>query len=108
MTRGEVWTVAGGPAHAGKPHPAVVVQDDRFEALGSAIVCPLTTDPTDAPTVRPSVDPDEQNGLRERCGFMVDKLTAVPRIRLGHRVGRLSTRSMASLNSAIAVVLGLV
>lgn len=32
MTRGEVWTVAGGAARTGKPRPAVIVQDDRFDA----------------------------------------------------------------------------
>lgn len=40
MKRGEIWTVAGGPACAGKPRPAVIVQDDRFDANDSIIVCP--------------------------------------------------------------------
>ena len=49
MKRGEIWTVAGGAAHAGKPRAAVIVQDDRFDANDSIVVCPLTTDPTQAP-----------------------------------------------------------
>ena len=49
MKRGEIWTVAGGAAYAGKPRPAVIVQDDRFDANDSIVVCPLTTDPTPAP-----------------------------------------------------------
>ena len=36
MKRGEVWTVAGGAAYAGKPRPAVIIQDDRFDANDSA------------------------------------------------------------------------
>ena len=32
MKRGEIWTVAGGAAYAGKPRPAVIVQDNRFDA----------------------------------------------------------------------------
>jgi mRNA interferase MazF len=28
MRRGEIWTVAGGAAYAGKPRPAVIIQDD--------------------------------------------------------------------------------
>ena len=32
MNRGEIWTVAGVPAYAGKPRPAVIVQDDAFAA----------------------------------------------------------------------------
>lgn len=45
MKRGEVWTAAGGPDYAGKPHPVVVLQDDRFEDTKSITVCPLTTNP---------------------------------------------------------------
>ena len=48
MRRGEVWTVAGGAAYAGTPRPAVIIQDDRFDANDSIVVCPLTTDPTSA------------------------------------------------------------
>jgi mRNA-degrading endonuclease toxin of MazEF toxin-antitoxin module len=44
MKRGEIWTVAGGAAYAGKPRPAVIVRDDRFDANDSIVVCPLTTD----------------------------------------------------------------
>ena len=32
MRRGEIWTVAGAAAYAGKPRPAVIIQDDRFDA----------------------------------------------------------------------------
>ena len=46
MKRGEVWTVAGGAAYAGKPRPAVIVEDDRFDANDSIIVCPITADAT--------------------------------------------------------------
>ena len=52
MKRGEIRTVAGGAAYAGKPRPAVIVQDDRFDANDSIVVCPLTTDPTPAPIFR--------------------------------------------------------
>lgn len=42
MKRGEIWTVAGGAARVGKPRPAVIVQDERFDANDSIVVCPLT------------------------------------------------------------------
>jgi hypothetical protein len=35
MRRGEVWTVVGGNNYAGKPRPAVIVQDDSFDATDS-------------------------------------------------------------------------
>jgi mRNA interferase MazF len=107
MKRGEVWTVAGGAAYAGKPRPAVIVQDDRFDANDSIIVCPLTTDPTPAPIFRLQVQPSTRSGLRSPCRMMVDKLTAVPRTRLGTRVGLLTSDEMKGLNRALFVFLGL-
>ena len=107
MKRGEIWTVAGGAAYAGKPRPAVIVQDDRFDANDSIIVCPLTSDPTAAPIFRLPVQPSTQNGLRSPCRMMVDKLTAVPRRRLGRPVGSLASDEVRALNRAIFVFLGL-
>ena len=107
MKRGEIWTVAGGPAYAGKPRPAVIVQDDRFDANDSIVMCPLTTDPTLAPIFRLAVQPSAESGLRAPCRMMVDKLTAVPRRRLGKRVGSLAPGEVRALNRAIFVFLGL-
>lgn len=107
MKRGEVWTVAGGAAYAGKPRPAVIVQDDRFDANDSIIVCPLTTDPTPAPIFRLPIQPSTRGGLRLPCRMMVDKLTAVPRTRLRTRVGLVTSDEMKGLNRALFVFLGL-
>ena len=107
MKRGDIWTVAGGAAYAGKPRPAVIIQDDRFDANNSAVVCPVTSDPTDAPAFRIPVEPDDDNGLRSSCRLMVDKISAVPRTRLRRRVGVLGTGEMAQLNRAIVVFFGL-
>ena len=107
MKRGEIWTVAGGAAYAGKPRPAVLVQDNRFDANDSIVVCPLTTDPTHAPIFRLSVQPSAQSGLGAPCRMMVDKLTNVPRRRLGRLVGSLASEEVKALNRAIFVFLGL-
>jgi mRNA interferase MazF len=107
MKRGEVWTVAGGAAYVGKPRPAVIVQDDRFDANDSIIVCPFTTDATPAPIFRLPVEPSAGNGLQAPCRLMVDKLTAVPRTRLRRRVGSLAREEMKTLNRAMFVFLGL-
>src|SRR5687767_4679630 len=107
MKRGEIWTVAGGPAYAGKPRPAVIVQDDRFDANDSIVVCPLTTDPTPAPIFRLPVRATEESGLRAPCRLMVDKMTAVPRKRLGRLVGSLAPEEVRALNRAVFVFLGL-
>ena len=107
MKRGEIWTVAGGAAYVGKPRPAVIVQDDRFDANDSIVVCPLTTDPTPAPIFRLPIQPSAQSGLRAPCRMMVDKVTAVPRKRLGILVGSLTSEEMRALNRALFVFLGL-
>lgn len=107
MRRGEVWTAAAGSGYAGKPRPVVIVQDDRFDATTSVTVCAFTTDPTEAPLFRLRVEPDELNGLREPSSLMVDKLTTVPRSKLGTHVGRLNDEEMVRLGRAVLVFLGL-
>jgi len=106
MKRGEVWTVSGA-GYAGKPRPAVVVQDDRFDATASVTICVFTSDKTDAPLLRLVVAPSEQNGLRMASRLMVDKLTTVPKARLGQRIGRLDDEDVVRLNRAMLVFLGL-
>ncbi|MCH7956334.1 MAG: type II toxin-antitoxin system PemK/MazF family toxin [Proteobacteria bacterium] len=106
MKRGEVWTVSGA-GYAGKPRPAVIVQDDRFDATASVTVCVFTTDETEAPLFRLPVTPSERNGLRSVSRLMVDKLTTVSKERLGERIGRLDDEDVVRLNRAILVFLGL-
>ncbi len=64
MNRGEIWTVAAETGYAGKPRPAVILQDDRFDATESITICAFTTDPTEAPLFRILIEPTETNGLR--------------------------------------------
>src|SRR5438094_5934823 len=107
MRRGEIWTAAGGKDYAGKPRPVVIVQDDRFDAADSLTVCAFTTDPTDAPLFRLPVEPNERNGLRSPCRLMADKITTVPKTKLGSRLGRLDDEEILRLNRAMLVFLGL-
>jgi len=107
MRRGEIWTVSGGGDYAGKPRPAVILQDDNFDATNSITICAFTTDPTDAPLFRLSVEPNERNGLRVTCRLMVDKITTVAKSRLGSPIGRLDDDDIVRLNQAVIVFLGL-
>ena len=107
MRRGEVWTASGGPDYAGKPRPVVVIQDDTFDGTDSITVCAFTTDETDAPLFRLAIEPDDRNGLRAACRLMVDKITTVPKSKLGSQIGRLDDEDMLRLNQAILVFLGL-
>ena len=107
MKRGEIWTVAGANDYAGKPRPVVIVQDDRFDASASVTVCAFTTDPTEAPLFRIPVQPDPHNGLHTPCRLMADKITTVPRTKLGARIGQLQGEDMARLTRSIIVFLNL-
>lgn len=106
MKRGEIWTVSGA-GYAGKPRPAVIIQDDRFDGTASVTICVFTSDPTDAPLLRLAVAPDPANGLALGSRLMVDKLVTVPRERLGERIGRLGEADMVRLTRAVLVFLGL-
>lgn len=97
---------SGGGGYAGKPRPVVILQDDRFDATTSITVCAFTTDPTSAPLFRLTVEPSEQNGLKVACRLMVDKITTVPKTRLGEQVGRLDDEDIVRLNRAVLVFLG--
>jgi mRNA interferase MazF len=107
VKRGEIWTVGGGKDYAGKPRPAVILQDDRFDGTDSITVCAFTTDPTVAPLFRLPVPPIDRNGLRASCSLMVDKVTTVPKPKMGRRIGVLADPDMAALNSALVVFLGI-
>lgn len=107
MRRGEIWTVSGGKDYAGKPRPAVILQDDRFDGTTSITVCAFTTDVTEAPLFRLPIEPDQRNGLRTTCRLMVDKITTVPKSKIGKCVGRLSEEDVLRLNQAVLVFFGL-
>jgi mRNA interferase MazF len=107
MRRGDIWTVSGGKDYAGKPRPVVIVQDDAFDATDSITVCSFTTDPTEAPLFRLPVEPNERNGLRSSSRLMVDKITTVPKSKIGERIARLDDEDIVRLNRAALVFLGL-
>jgi len=107
MTRGEIWTAAGGKDYAGKPRPVVIVQDDRFDATISITICAFTSDPTDAPLLRLLVEPSAENGLEKGSRLMIDELTTVPKAKLGRRNGRLGDSDMVRMNRALMIFLGL-
>jgi mRNA interferase MazF len=107
MRRGDIWTISGAKDYAGKPRPVVIVQDDSFDGTDSITICAFTIDETDAPLFRLPVEPNDRNGLRTECRMMVDKITTVPKSKVGVRVGRLDDEDILRLNQAMLVFLGL-
>ncbi len=105
MIRGELWTVAGG-VYASKPRPALIVQDDAFEATDSVTVLPLTSHLIEAPLLRIRISASEMSGLDRDSDVMVDKLTTVRRSSVATRVGRLSTDQLAEVERGVMAFLG--
>jgi mRNA interferase MazF len=107
VKRGEIWSIGGGPDYLGKPRPAVIIQEDSFDATASITVCAFTTDPTDAPLIRLLIRPNQHNGLERESRLMVDKVTTVPKTKVGSRIGKLDDADLVRLNRALVVFLGL-
>jgi mRNA interferase MazF len=107
VRRGQLYTAAARGAYIGKPRPVVIIQDDRFDATASITVCPLTTNPVEAPLMRIPVDPSTLNGLDKPSWLMVDKITTMPRANLQDPLGRLRDEDILRLNRAVLVFLGL-
>jgi mRNA interferase MazF len=94
-------------AFTGKPRPVVIVQDDRFDSTASVTVCPLTTNPVEAPLVRIAVEPTDSTGIEKPSWIMVDKLTTMPRVNVRDRLGKLADADLVRLDRALVVFLGL-
>lgn len=107
MKRGTIVTVAGGPGYAGKPRPAVILQDERLGETTSITVALLTTTEVEAPLFRLPVEPTPETGLHARPFLMVDKVTTIPHNRLGPPIGQLPPESLAPLRTALMLFLGL-
>jgi mRNA interferase MazF len=106
MKRGDLVTVAVSGDY-GKPRPALVAQADAFELHPSVIVLPLTSEMHDAPLFRVTVEANASTGLRIPSQIMVDKATAVPRVKLGARIGCVDAITLQAVDVALRGFLGL-
>lgn len=106
MTRGELWTVAGG-VYATKLRPALILQDDVFSDTSSVTVAPLTSHLVDAELLRIRVSSGGIAGLEHESDVMIDKLTTVKRSNVISRVGRLGTEQLVNVERAVMAFLGL-
>lgn len=105
MRRGDIVTVAGG-LYASKPRPALIVQDDKFDATDSLTVCPLTATEVDAPLLRVRVRADERSGLSRDSYLMVDKVTTIRRSNAHSVLGQLESTTLVEFERRLLVFLG--
>ena len=88
LTRVDLVTVVLTDDH-GRPRPALVIQSELFDDHPGVTLLPVTSTLVDAPLLRLAIEPDPDNGLRQRSKIMIDKIVTVRRERLGRRIGRL-------------------
>jgi mRNA interferase MazF len=67
----------------------------------------MTSECSDAPDFRVTIEPTEENGLRVSSQVMADKPVTVRRERVGRKVGHLDRKDILRLNIALAFVMGL-
>ena len=99
--------MSGGPDFAGKPRPAVIVQDKLIGQVNSITICPLTSDTAIASPSRVPVQPDPENGLTRLSHIMVDKISTVKAQKLGQQIGVLKPRDVRNLKRGLRWFLGL-
>ncbi|WP_428427801.1 type II toxin-antitoxin system PemK/MazF family toxin [Pararhizobium sp.] len=105
MKRGDLVTIAL-PGDFGKPRPALIIQSDLFDQAPTATVLLVSGTLQDAPLLRITVQPDDENGLRKPSQIMVDKVMTMRRDKIGAPFGQLNAETMVSVNRLLAVFLG--
>ena len=106
MKRGDVVIVSTSGDY-GKPRPAVLVQTNTIsDAYPSIIACPITSTLVDL-DFRISVEPTPSNALQLPSQIMTDTLIAVPRTKIGRKIGHLTEQDMQRLSGMLVFLLGL-
>jgi mRNA interferase MazF len=106
MKRGDLVPVVLAGAY-GKPRPALVIQSDLFQKHPSLTILPITSELRPIETFRIAAAPSKKNGLRVPSQIMIDKAHTIPRDKAGIPFGELETRTLTSVDRALAVFLGL-
>lgn len=106
MRRGDFVTVAMS-GDFGKPRPALVIQSDHFSETGTVTVLLVSSTLVQAPLLRLTVEPTQENGLRKTSQIMIDKTMSVQRGKIGATFGRLDNETMIAVTRSVAVFFGI-
>ncbi len=106
IVRGAVITVAS-PGDFGKPRPALVIQGQFPRDPELITVALITSDLLRVPDVRILVKPSASNGLRKESEIAVDNIQTFSRRRIRRVIGQMSPQTMAQVDAALAIFLGL-
>lgn len=100
MKRGDLVTIStAGPY--GKPRPALVIQANVFEAIPSVTVLPLTSEIYDEHLIRITLYSEKNRGLKVTSQAMIDKVTTIPKTKVGEVIGWIEKDTLQVINSAL-------
>jgi mRNA interferase MazF len=108
--RGEVWIVGFNPSighEQGGVRPALIVSEDTFNRSPAELVmvAPITGTDRGVPAhVR--VDPPE-GGLAKVSFIMTDQIRSISKLRLGRRIGSISSNTMSEVEDRLHYLLGI-
>lgn len=107
MIRGSV-VIATAPGFGTKPRPWVIMQSTGYLEIGTLIVIPLTSEAAIPPSpLRPSIAPDDGNGLRETSEAMANLPIAIRSDRIHRHIGTLAPPDIARIEQALVLILGI-
>lgn len=107
IERGAVVVIADRYSElAGKPRPAVVLQNPVF-ATATLTVCLITSIAAEAPLLRIPLASGATSGLVAPSWAQVDQVVTIRRARIGGRIGRLDDATMLAIGRALMVFRGL-
>jgi mRNA interferase MazF len=102
MNRGELW-IGAESGYASKPRPALIIQSDRYSRDESVVICLVTSHATDdtGADYRVALPRSKTNGLKVDSFVMLDKAVAIPRHKLGKRIGVVEPKKMDEIYSRL-------
>jgi mRNA interferase MazF len=113
LRRGEIYLCSFDPTvghEIKKTRPALVVQNDvgnRYSPLTIVAAITSTISPVPYP-VEVVIDPTAANGLDVRSSIRLDQIRTVDRQRLARRLGVVDSATVAQVDEALRISLGLV
>lgn len=113
LRRGEIYLCFFDPTvghEIKKTRPAVVIQNDvgnRYSPLTIVAAITSTVSPVPYP-VEVVIDPTTGNGLDVRCSIRLDQIRTVDRQRLVRRLGVVDSATVAKVDEALKISLGLI
>ena len=82
-------------------------QSDLLNNLDIVVLCPVTSELRSA-AFRVTLEPNPTNGLRVLTQVMVDKLSILPRAKIGAPFGHLDDDRMKAVERALLLVIGVI